>query len=399
MLVPENPSARSGSTTGFDVLRLTLSTLILWSRCSWIQYLNAFGPGQRYFLESAANNQEFRSFFRTLTAMTVPMFFVLSGYLVAGSAERLENVRIFLIHRVLRIGPALIVEVTLSALIIGSIFTKLPLIDYFTNRLFYEYLLNTVGMVHFYLPGVFEDSRPPRYVNINLWTLPAEFYCYLLMTLCMIMRFHKHRRALLFATMLVYFGFISSNMALGSSITNGENFRIRFMVLFFSFGMCFYLYRVEIVMNRWIFTFAFLIGFGFLSCHATLVLSPLSITYATIFLGTRKPYLPEFFKRNDYSYGIYLYGFPIAQSLSAAFPKLRGARYTYRVVVVVVTAVFAALSWHLVEKRCLGLKPRVAGPPPARPPPLARERSRLDDRFGEIRAAQARGDVRPFGFR
>ena len=82
--------------------------------------------------------------------------------------------------------PALFVEVTLSALVLGPLFTRLPLADYFSDPQFMRYFGNIVGiLITFYLPGVFESGYVPV-VNGNLWTLPSEFHCYLITAALMI---------------------------------------------------------------------------------------------------------------------------------------------------------------------------------------------------------------------
>jgi peptidoglycan/LPS O-acetylase OafA/YrhL len=88
----------------------------------------------------------------------VPAFFALSGFLVTGSALRLRATAPFLTFRVLRILPALLVEVTLSALILGALFTTLPLKSYFSDPQFFRYFGNIVGLITFHLPGVFESN-------------------------------------------------------------------------------------------------------------------------------------------------------------------------------------------------------------------------------------------------
>src|SRR5271168_2704028 len=116
---------------------------------------------------------------RTIFLPIVPAFFALSGFLVTGSALRVRATSTFLMFRVLRILPALLVEVTLSALVLGPIFTTLPLRHYFSDPQFFRYFGNIVGWITFYLPGVFHDNIYPT-VNGNLWTLPAELDCYLI---------------------------------------------------------------------------------------------------------------------------------------------------------------------------------------------------------------------------
>lgn len=57
----------------------------------------------------------------------------------------------------------------------------------------------------------------------------------------------------------------------------------------------------------------------------------------------------------DWSYGAYLYGFPVQQVLSHY--RLQEASFAgYVVVATVVTFGLAALSWHWVEKQALRWK-------------------------------------------
>ena len=88
----------------------------------------------------------------------------LSGFLVAGSLER-TRARQFVVLRALRLVPALAVEVTLSALLLGAFFTTLPLWRYLQSPELGGYFGNIVGFVHFTLPGVFERNPAPGVVN------------------------------------------------------------------------------------------------------------------------------------------------------------------------------------------------------------------------------------------
>src|SRR5258708_11911847 len=71
----------------------------------------------------------------------VPMFFVLSGFLVAGSGTRLST-KNFILNRAARIVPALFADIVFAALLIGPLVTKLPADLYFTDSTFFSYFLN-----------------------------------------------------------------------------------------------------------------------------------------------------------------------------------------------------------------------------------------------------------------
>jgi peptidoglycan/LPS O-acetylase OafA/YrhL len=62
---------------------------------------------------------------------------------------------------------------------------------------------------------------------------------------------------------------------------------------------------------------------------------------------------------NDYSYGIYVYGMPIQQMLFALVGTTLGIA-GFTILSLISVFPFAILSWHLVEKPMLSLKPKTA---------------------------------------
>jgi peptidoglycan/LPS O-acetylase OafA/YrhL len=72
----------------------------------------------------------------------------------------------FLGLRFFRIFPALCVEVALSAIVIGALFTSLPLSEYFSSTGFFVYFGNILGIVQMHLPGVTFGGNDV--VNANL---------------------------------------------------------------------------------------------------------------------------------------------------------------------------------------------------------------------------------------
>ncbi len=178
-----------GEGPGFPLLRLLLAIAILWIHARYLSRFDASLVGgasvHKVFVPWSGPSRVFFLF-------VVPAFFALSGFLVTGSALRLRVTSTFLAFRILRILPALLVEVTLSALVLGPIFTRLSLRSYFTDPQFFRYFGNIVGLITFFLPGVFENNHVPV-VNGNLWTLPAEFDCYLITAALMITGFAYNR--------------------------------------------------------------------------------------------------------------------------------------------------------------------------------------------------------------
>ena len=81
-----------------------------------------------------------------------------------------------------------------------------------------------------------------------------------------------------------------------------------------------------------------------------LTLGPIVLHLAYLFGGPVRAYN----RLGDYSYGVYIYAFPIQQSLVALIPGLSLAAINLYACALSVT--FAVLSWRLVEKPALGAK-------------------------------------------
>ncbi len=115
----------------------------------------------------------------TIGAVAVLVFFSISGYLVAQSLERSGSVFSFATKRILRIYPGLMVALVVCAVIIGPLFTTLPLQEYFRSEVTWRSILRFFGVPgEDRLPGVFESNPHPGKVNESLWTIKYELICY-----------------------------------------------------------------------------------------------------------------------------------------------------------------------------------------------------------------------------
>ena len=61
-----------------------------------------------------------------------------------------------------------------------------------------------------------------------------------------------------------------------------------------------------------------------------------------------------FNKYGDYSYGMYIYAFPIQQSVAALIPGI--SVLAMIVISFIITFILAFISWHVVEKKMLKYK-------------------------------------------
>ena len=121
----------------------------------------------------------------TFGYVSVFIFFVISGLLVAQSYERAQSIVGFIAARAIRLYPALIVVLVISAYFLGPFFTTLSLSDYFSNHEVRRYVEdNILFKQRGLLPGVFRDGGLTAGVNGSLWSLRYEAYAYLLLLLC-----------------------------------------------------------------------------------------------------------------------------------------------------------------------------------------------------------------------
>lgn len=299
------------------------------------------------------------------------MFFALSGFLITGSATRLR-LRDFLINRGLRIFPALVVEVVLCALVLGPIFTQLTVADYFANPGTWHYFTNLYGWINFKLPGVFVDL-PNSDVNRSLWTVPYEIGCYAIMSAIIIWGLLKRPQWIMwFTAFLLILGALGWLAGLTEADWSLSGAFALFFVgpysrLFvcFLYGVLAYLFRHRLPYDRRLFAVSVLVclavavlgpphRYGYPIALVNLIAGP-ALTYLMAYLGVTKVPTPALFRKGDYSYGIYLYGWPIQQTMMSLFPGLRYHVPQFLLSIVAV-AVFAAFSWHCIEKPVLRLR-------------------------------------------
>ena len=325
-----------GVTTGFDYLRIGLSIAVLtWHGIA----LSARSPELDAELWSGP--------FRFLPAMIIPPFFALSGFLVAGSLGR-TRLHQFVTLRFIRLIPALAVEITLSAVLIGLAFTTLPASEYLSSRGFYAYFLNIVGVIHFYLPGVFDGKPFPGVVNGQLWTIPFELECYLALVLLAVATATRRRFA--FAAVVAVLSLALTLWVLhGHPISPTTHEPGRVLVLCFLAAVSLYLCREIVPHSGFLGAASAIAAVVFVQVPDTSYLAAFPVAYLTVYLGLMRPPAIPF---GDLSYGVYLFHWPIQQSIAHAVPSIR-SWWLMVLVSLPLTAVCAWLSWNWIEKPIL----------------------------------------------
>lgn len=281
--------------------------------------------------------------------VAVGFFFVMGGYLIAKSAERKKYARIFFKARIIRLFPSLIVTVVLCTFVLGTIVTSLSIRDYFNNPMTYKYLINIFLIPQHNLPGVFEANIYQNVVNGALWTLPVEFFCYIV---CFIVYklgfFEKRRMRYTYPTMFLIGMFIVIYL-------QDKIFLLRILrpMFLFYIGMLYYVYRDKIFLNRkWaILLFVILIGL-FVINQSTLAMF-ICFPYICFYLAFEpKGTLCFFCSKHELSYGIYLWGWPIQQTL-CMIGGIFSIWYINTIFAMIFACVFAWLNSVFIENKII----------------------------------------------
>lgn len=278
----------------------------------------------------------------------VDMFFVISGFLVASSFCRRDSVGKFVLARLVRIIPGLLVCTTLIAVLCGMLFTSANQGDYVSNPQTIKFVFGNTSLFGYFsnLPSVFTGNRVTAPAG-TLWTINLEARLYLIIAIiggCGILRNRKAANTAFVIFMMIAIWVPSYLPVIADDIAD-----IR-LSAFFLLGAFAFVNRDLIPLsgvNLALIALATLLSFG---TPAYELMFGLFITYATLTVAfARKIHLGPI---QDYSYGIYLYGWFIAQVVVHYWP-------TATPVQVLVTSLplsWAAgfLSWNLIEKRAPG---------------------------------------------
>jgi peptidoglycan/LPS O-acetylase OafA/YrhL len=287
----------------------------------------------------------------TIGSMAVWVFFIISGYLITSSAERSRPFSYFM-ARVLRIFPALILVSFLSAFLLGPLITNDP--GYWTHFQTYKYFLGNASLIQiqYILPGVFTENAFRDVVNGALWTLKIEFYCYIIFGLLMFIFVSTRKYIISWFFVFLYIGyfFVQDEKFPANLQANFDLFR------YFAAGAVFYLWRERIPLKSvlaWLALGMVVLG---VVTGLTRFIFPIAGTYLVLYLALGNRYA-NFATWGDFSYGIYLWGFPIQQLIVMRFSN--SSWFINFFLALPIATFLAFISWHLIEKRALSLKKRI----------------------------------------
>jgi peptidoglycan/LPS O-acetylase OafA/YrhL len=299
----------------------------------------------------------------SMGSIAVDLFFIASGFLVTGSLLQRQNLREYLLARALRIYPALLIVVLLSVFVLGAVFTSLPLASYYSHPQIYYYLhkcLTLVTGAAYYLPGVFENNPYKGALNGSLWTMVYEVKMYIFLAIFWaICHVWKTQGLLLFRRLIVLLAAGAGIFSLVHYFSSAEHGPADGLFFMFFSGAAYAVLKDRVILSArvfWSLCLA-LLGSAMLSQSAFFLVYQFSLAYILFYLA----YVPAGFIRKyntlgDYSYGVYIYAFPVQQSVIALFPEISVATLT--ALSVSLTLLLAIFSWYLIEQPALALKGR-----------------------------------------
>jgi peptidoglycan/LPS O-acetylase OafA/YrhL len=299
----------------------------------------------------------------------VPIFFIVSGYLVSRSFENSSSVLSYAKKRILRIYPGLWVCLILSLLLVG-------ISGYWDSRSpewtsLNIWILSEVLFGHIYSTSVFSEFGTGR-LNGSLWTIPVELQFYILLPFVIkamnlgdrLMHKKFASLILLVSTLIISIGFTIVNKSFESwSITQIINTNIFSFLFYFSLGIVFYSHE-EVIKKitedkflLYVFSYAVFMYFYDPKLFALNrnydVIQIVSVSFVVMsaaysFRGASSKLLKGF----DISYGLYIYHMVWINF----FIEVYGRNEISIILAFFATFFSAIMSWVFIERNALKLK-------------------------------------------
>lgn len=355
-----------GIDNNFNLLRLFAATAVVLSHSYTITSGDSTSEPLRDFLGFSLGH------------VAVDIFFITSGFLITSSLFRRGTIHEFLLARALRVFPGLWAMLLITVFLIGPIVTKVSLSKYFTETETYRYLLQNSVLIfgaYFNLPGVFEGTPFPKAVNGSLWSLPIEIRMYILLAgvwfLLGLIKQQRTEKVKAIAWLVVFFCLLMAFYQ--KNTTDAVSHGVRLTAFFFC-GTLLQTYKEKIQISDRLLLIALLTIF----CSSLLPKAYLQISYSIVlpylvihFAYCNSTIINKLRTKDDISYGLYIYSFPIQQILISEFPDSQPVSLFF--LSMGFTAAISFVSWRLIESKLIRFK--IGSPPQPypiglNPPPL-----------------------------
>jgi peptidoglycan/LPS O-acetylase OafA/YrhL len=344
----------------FDTLRLIAALAVLFSH----SFPLTFGSDEFEPLYRLSGGQT------TIGTAAVAVFFVISGFLITRSFERggssWSGGFRFIVARALRILPALFVVLVVLAFAIGPVLSSLSITEYLCNPQTFSFVGLNLSLVTFRdgLPGVLTNSPFPNSINGSLWTLKYEARCYFIILALGMLR-------------ILNWGVVGILLiaALSAVVLQFERYWLWELVAFFLGGAFLYLRPIPLDGRGALLSVAAIVGSLFFGGYN--IVAPTFGSYLVIWLALSSAVrLPNLARYGDFSYGVYVYAFPVEQIVTMIMAA-NATWYWTGLISAPIALLLGCLSWKLVERPALALKGRLSRPAAKSPIDINRGRPHL----------------------
>lgn len=339
----------------FDLMRLAGAVLVLMSHAFVLTGRAEEEPFARAMAHYADGG-----------SLAVGMFFVISGFLIARSAERsVGRPWAFVRARFLRIWPALAVAALVQTVLFGLVFTRLPVAVYLRDGATWAALGRAlVFSPALGLPGVFEDNPVPLAVNGSLWTLRFEVLCYAGLLGMAVLGLLRPGWMLL--GLVGAFGLVGATVAARLGWLPGELASLRVVSVLACgvnalAGAALWVFRGRVPHHWGVVAVGGVVLVAGAGGWLAPVLFQLCLPYLVVWLGLSRVVVPVPRWYADVSYGVYLYAFPVEQGVVAWLGPGIGP-WGVILVALPVALALGVLSRWLVEGPCLRFRSATVSP-------------------------------------
>ncbi|SMH41062.1 Peptidoglycan/LPS O-acetylase OafA/YrhL, contains acyltransferase and SGNH-hydrolase domains [Azospirillum lipoferum] len=331
----------------FDFIRLCAATFVIISHAFALNGSN-YDPYSAWAVHG------------TLSGVGVGAFFTVSGLLVTRSWDGDPNPFRFAMRRILRIIPGLVVLTLLCAFVLGPLVTSLSRDEYFASPQTLGYLNNIlIFPLQYGLPGVFTNLPIAGVVNGSLWTLAVEVTMYAGVAILGSLGLLRWRCT----PVILFLGFATAHVVLQKLHPQPIFWLWMDIHTILDCGAYFFagasLYKFDAAIPRLPSRlFALLLLFvASMGTPMVLIVSYFALPYLVFCIAFEdNALLRKVSHTGDLSYGAYIYAFPAQQLVVHLFGTAMGPVLSM-MLTALLTFPLAALSWFLIERPMLRLKP------------------------------------------
>lgn len=326
----------------FDVLRLLFASMVVLFHIALLSQ----APVLRWMILFISST------------FAVQAFFFVSGFLVFMSWERSTTLKAYASKRFWRIAPAYVVVVVGAAVLLAPT-SSLSIQEYFFAPGWREYLFYNLLLSNFTapsLPGVFTNNYETA-VNGSLWTIKIEvaFYCVVPAIAWLAKRFgYQVVLGTIFVLSIGWkIGFYLAADQSGVDLYARLGKQLPGQLAFFMGGGLAY-YRTKDGKHPptlWIMLVG-LLTYALTDGLIYQVVAPIAVTSIVYWMAITAPRIWNPGQYGDFSYGVYLYHFPIVQLLIWKGDFIQNVLGS-TVVIIVFVAILSTASWFLLERNFL----------------------------------------------